>query len=120
MTSLEDKAENDGGPEVILASDAAGVYRLTDYELISHQDIRETGEFPEYGDFTPVTKVRASDGEFVDGEDAYLETPGDLAKQIIESQVAPGELIAVSEPQKSLGGRWSFSVSVPQDVDDLI
>jgi len=120
MTSLESKADDDGGPEVILASDAAGVYRLTDYELISHEDIRETGGFPEFGDFAAVVKVRASDGEFVDGENAYLETPGDLAKQIVDSAVMPGDVFAVSEPQKGRAGRWSFSVSVPQKVDDLL
>lgn len=120
MTSLEDKADADGGPEVLLASDAAGVYRLQDDELTSHENIRDTGEFPEYGEFLAVNKVRAADGEFTDAEDTWLECPGALAEGLVHQHVEPGDVFAVSEPQKSLGGRWSFSVSTPENVDDLL
>ena len=120
MTSLDEKAENDDGIEVLLASDAAGVYRLQDDELTSHENIREDGDFPQYGEFLACNKVRAADGEFIDGEDVWLECPGALAEGLVHRQVEPAEVFAVAEPQKSMGGRWSFSVTVPENVDDLL
>lgn len=120
MTSLDEKAENDGGIEVLLASDSAGVYRLLDDELTSHEDIREPGEFPEYGEFLAACQVRATDNEFIDDEDVWLECPGALAEELVQLAVEPGDVFAVSKPQKSVGGRWSFSVSVPDSVSDLL
>jgi hypothetical protein len=120
MTSLDEKAESDDGIEVLLASDAAGVYRLQDDELTSHKNIRETGQFPQYGEFLACNKVRAADGEFIDGEDVWLECPAALANGLVHRQVEPATVFAVSEPQKSMGGRWSFSVTVPENVDDLL
>jgi len=120
MTSLEDKAEHDDGIEVLLASDAAGVYRLQDDTLSSHESIREVGGFPQYGEFLPVAKVRASDGSWVNGDSCWLECPGSLAKSLVNESVKPGDVFAVSKPQKSNGGRWSFAVTVPENVDDLL
>ena len=119
MTSLEDKAYDDG-PEVVLASDSAGVYRLRDDELTKADDIRGPDEFPEYGEFLDVARVRAADGNWTDGEPVWLECPAALAGDLVEADVTPGDTFALSEPNKSAGGNWQYTVQNPDSPQDLL
>jgi len=120
MTSLNEKADDGGGIEVVLASDAGGVYRLQDDQLTSADNVTEPGEFPEYGDFAAVNRIRAAEGEWLDADDAWLECPQRLAEALVQQHIEPGDVFAIAEPQKTAGGRWSFTVSVPDSVDDLL
>ena len=119
MTSLEDKASSDGA-EVVLASDAAGVYRLRDSQLTSHENIRDTGDFPRYGEFLDAVKVRAVDGAWTESEAAWLECPASLAGDLVDRRVETGDVFAVSEPTKGPGGNWRFTVQKPEDPSDLL
>jgi len=120
MTSLEDKADSGDGPEVVLASDAAGVYRLRDAQLTSHENIRDRGDFPRYGEFLDTVKVRAADDEWTEGKNAWLECPASLAGDLVERSVEPGDIFAVSSPAKGPGGSWQFTVQKTEDVSDLL
>ena len=120
MTSLEDKADSVDGAEVLLASDAAGVYRLRDDQLTSHENIRDAGAFPQYGEFLNVVQVRAADGSWTDGDDAWLECPASLAGDLVERSVNAGDVFAVSDPTKGPGGNWRFTVQKPDEPQDLL
>ena len=120
MTSLEDKADSRDGAEVVLASDAAGVYRLLDDQLTSHENIREPGGFPQYGEFLNTVMVRAADGNWHDAEDAWLECPASLAGHLVTQSVNAGDIFAVSEPTKGPGGNWRFTVQNPDGPQDLL
>lgn len=120
MTSLEDKADSGDGAEVVLASDAAGVYRLRDAQLTSHENIREADAFPRYGEFLDTVKVRAANDEWTEDENAWLECPASLAGDLVERSVEPGDVFAVSEPTKGPGGNWRFTVQKTDDVSDLL
>jgi len=122
MTSLEDKADSGDGAEVVLASDAAGVYRLQNAQLTSHENIRGADAFPQYGEFLETVTVRArSDRDsFYDQDSAWLECPASLAGDLVEQSVEPGDVFAISEPTKGPGGNWRFNVQKPDDVSDLL
>jgi len=120
MTSLEDKADAADGAEVLLASDAAGVYRLRDDQLTSHEDIRDSGAFPQYGEFLDVVQIRAADGAWTDGGDAWLECPASLAGDLVERSVNAGDVFAVADPTKGPGGNWRFTVQKPNEPQDLL
>ena len=123
MTSLEDKANSGGGPEVLLASgDASGVYRLQDVELTSHEDIRDADGFPHYGEFLEVLTVRArSDRDsFYDQESAWLECPASLADELWTKSVNVGDVFALGEPTKGPGDNWQFIVQTPDEPQDLL
>ena len=120
MTSLEDKADSGDGAEVVLASDAAGVYRLLDDQLTSHENIREAGGFPQYGEFLNTVTVRASDGIWADSGEAWLEGPASLAGDLVSQSVNAGDIFAVSEPTKGPGGNWRFTVQKPDEPQDLL
>ena len=120
MTSLEDKADSGGGPEVVLASDAAGVYRLRDDQLTSHENIRPNDDFPKYGEFLETVQVRAANGSWTDDKSTWLECPARLAGILVEKSVNAGDVFAVSEPTKGPGGNWQFTVQKPEDPSDLL
>ena len=120
MTSLEDKADPADGAEVLLSSDAAGVYRLQNDQLTSHENIRSVGAFPQYGEFLTVVQVRAADGSWTDGNDAWLECPASLALNLVDRSVNAGDVFAVSDPKKGPGGRWQFTVQKPDEPQDLL
>ena len=123
MTSLEDKADSGDEPEVVLASgDASGVYRLQDAQLTSHENIRDTDGFPQYGEFLEVVtvRVRTDRDSFYDQEPAWLECPASLAGDLVERSIEPGDVFAVSEPTKGPGGNWRFTVQKPDEPQDLL
>jgi hypothetical protein len=120
MTSLEDKADSGDDAEVVLASDAAGVYRLLDDQLTSHENIREAGSFPQYGEFLNTVRVRAADGNWHDAENAWLECPASLAGDLVSQSVNADDTFAVSEPTKGPGGNWRFTVQKPDEPQDLL
>jgi len=120
MTSLEDKADSADGAEVVLASEAAGVYRLTDDQLTSHKDIRGAGDFPQYGEFLAVIKVRAVNGDWTEDDEAWLECPASLAGDLVKRSVNAGDVFAVSEPSKGAGGNWRFTTQKPDEPQDLL
>jgi len=120
MTSLKDKADSGDNAEVVLASDVAGVYRLRDTELTSHENIRDTDDFPQYGEFLNTVKVRAVDDEWSEGKNAWVECPASLAGDLVDRSVDPGDVFAVSSPTKGPGGNWQFTVQKPDNVSDLL
>jgi hypothetical protein len=122
MTSLEDKAQSGDDSDIILASNAAGVYRLQDEELTSHKNIRATDEVPKYGEFLEAVTVRIRNDRdsFYDQDSAWLECPASLAQELIENSVSTGDVFAVSEPTKGPGGKWQFTVLKPDDPQDLL
>ena len=120
MTSLEDKADSGDGTEVVLASDAAGVYRLLNDELTSHENIREADGFPQYGEFINTVTVRATDGIWADSMETWLECPASLAGDLVDQSVNAGDVFAVSEPTKGPGGKWQFTVQKPEEPQDLL
>jgi hypothetical protein len=120
MTSLEDKADSGDGPEVTLASNAAGVYRLQDAELTSHENIRPSADFPQYGKFLEVVEVRGSDGVWADKQSIWLECPQSLAADLVDHHVNPGDVFAVGNPRKGPGGTWLFTVQKPDEPQDLL
>lgn len=118
MTTLEDRADNEPD-NWRLAAESSGVYRLKTDELTDAEDIGD--EWPEYGQFLEATTMNGgTDGEWREGEDVYVECPAGLAQELLDNDVTPGDLFAIGKPSKGQGGRWTFVVSKPETVDDLL
>lgn len=118
MTSLEDRAD-DGSEDWVLAPESAGVYRIETDQLVSADDIGN--EYPEFGEFLHTTRMSAtSDGDWIEEETVYVECPAGLARAVLEAGAGPGDIIGIGNPTKTEGGRWRFTVSKPETVDDLL
>jgi len=114
MTSLSDKAEAADAPDVILASDSRGVYRLKTEELSGPNEVTPEGDFPEYGDFVHVdTTTGGANATW--NEEAYVEVPGSLAKALVENEIGTGDTFRIQTVSK-VDGTWSFGVDPDPDM----
>jgi len=119
MAELGDRA---GAPdsEVILAPEAAGVYRLQSLSIVPAEDIGEPGGFPEFGKFVRVHQMDVHDGNFVVGQEALLELPLYLEQELVKQSIDGHSVFSVAQPRKAEGGRWIMDVDVPAEPADLL
>jgi hypothetical protein len=108
MTGIADKA--DSGRDVVRAGEAeAQSYRIESEDLTEASAIGDSDGFPQFGDFLDVTAVDA------DGDDLgprWVECPADLARQLVEQDLAAdGSVFVVESATKTQDGAWSFEVS---------
>lgn len=89
------------------AADAAGMFVLTDTELVPSDDIGSE-KYPQYGDWLPVE--RHIDG--VKNEDTYLEVPQALAAALVEAEADEDSVVDVQGASKTRDGVWEVDVEV--------
>lgn len=115
MTDLEDKAAGGDGPEVVLAPDGPGYYRLEDRQLVEAEELSPEGEFPKYGEFLEVVRLTRT-GE-PRGPSEYLECTQDLARKLIDLSLGAGDKFTVKSTSKDNRGRWSWVVQREDSPD---
>lgn len=110
MSGLEDVAQGGDAPEVTLASDSSGMYRLEDADPVDADDVTGPDEFPQYGTFIQVSALTRTGTERHDG-DEYLELPQGLASAMVDAGVSEaGDEFIVRSPAKDVDGNWTFEV----------
>jgi hypothetical protein len=105
---IGDKAEQANSEEVRLANDSIGVYRLESDEVVDAEEIG-TEEFPQYGDFIETITTHGGANPSWD-ETAYVELPGDLARQLTELGIDPGDTFRIQSTRKDGNGSWVYDV----------
>lgn len=110
---LGDKASD--SPEISLVRQSApGLYRLRDgvssveeVELQSADEVTPEGEFPEYGDFLPVVRVKSGDGEHLDRDEEFVECPSVLARSLVGWNVTSDDVWRLQSYRK-VDGEWQL------------
>ena len=115
--TIGDKADRAEGPELYPASKSMGLYRLESMEEVPAEEIG-TDEFPQYGDWVSVTKARQIDGVVEWDEEAYIELPTDLDRQLRDLDVEVGTVFRIQTVQKDREGTWQYSVTEETDPVD--
>lgn len=108
---ISDKAEDT--PDIELARQSApGAYVLDGEELSPADDLTEEGQFPEYGDFLPVHRARATeDGWEPTGDEMWIECPQDLAQFLVEQEVEPQDGFRIKDVKK-VDGTWQYNCEI--------
>ena len=110
---IGDKAEASDSPEVRLANDSIGLYKLESDDIVEADEIG-TDEFPKYGDFVEVS-ISNGGREASWDEIGYVEIPGDLAKQLVDQGVGVGDCFRVQSCRKNGAGQWVYDVIAVDD-----
>lgn len=110
---IGDKAEASDAPDVRLANDSIGLYRLETDDVIEADEIG-TDDFPKYGDFVKVSMSNGGANASWDSK-GYVEIPGDLAKQLVEQGVEPGDCFRIRSTRKNGSGEWVYDVIAVDD-----
>lgn len=113
MTGIEDRAT--GSPDVSLARDAHGAYRLEDTDLVSADEVTAEDEFPKFGKFIEVEQLTRT-GK--DNGTAYVECPQGLAAGLVENDIGEGDSFTVRNAAKDVDGNWTFQVAPGTPADD--
>lgn len=102
MTDLADLAERN--TDIVRTAGAEGQpYRLEAFELLKADEVGND-EFPEYGWFLDVT---ALDSNGDDLGPRYIETPPDLADELVNAGVTAGDMFVMTSAEKTEDGAWS-------------
>jgi hypothetical protein len=104
---IGDKAAE--SPEVSLSRDSPGAYRLKDDELTAADEITAEGEFPKYGDFLSVSRLRNGKDGVEPAEEQFVECPQSLAQQLVEIGVSIGDDFRILSASK-VDGEWQIDV----------
>lgn len=107
MTTIDDKAER--GPEVDLARQSApGVYRLKTRKLVGADDVTPEGEFPEFGDFLRVDRLKETGTGIEPAEEQFIECPAGLAEWLVDRSLETGDDFRLVTCRK-VDGEWSYT-----------
>jgi hypothetical protein len=112
--NIGDKAEQADSDEVRLARDSMGVYRLESEMLTEADEISDEDSFPQYGDFLKAKTTTGGANPTFDVP-VWVECPSDLAQQLVELEVEPGDGFRIQQVQKNGSGEWQYSV-VSEDL----
>lgn len=106
MTTIDDRAED--VPDIVLARESHGLYRLQSKELVEAEEIGEPDAFPEFGQYLAVEEITQT-GK-TNGE-AFLECPRGLAKALVNAEIVVDVEFRVENAAKNRDGHWVFQVS---------
>lgn len=112
MTGIEDAAESGDAPEVTLAADSHGMYRIEDSDPVDASEVTGEDQFPKFGRFLQVSEVTRSGVEKHPDETEYVEIPQGLAQALVEAEaVTKGDEFVIMNVAKDTQGNWAYDVS---------